>query len=161
MQTRRGLFGARCGGLGICVVSNLTRHAVTEGKQWQLFVSFDCWVRYLSRYTMTLDIAKHRLFIGKGKQFNRITVQRPNLGFTVIAVDGQRVVSDVEESGVGYKRGIRLEDRILAIDGQGAADLSLYDLKRHLRSGIDGVRLKVSGPDGANIREILLPSNHE
>ena len=108
---------------------------------------------YLSRFKVTFDFAKRRLHLVQGKQFNRRSVPRLRIGFTIIDVDGQRVITDVEEQGLGHKCGVRDADRIIEINGQSAAEMSFFQLQGLLRCGGE---LKLSSPNSTNVRVIRL-----
>ena len=111
---------------------------------------------YVSRFKMTFDFGKQRLYLAEGKRFHRPSLQKSAVGFSVIDVDGHRVMSDVDERGIGHKSGARESDRILDVSGQDATAMTLFELRRLLRPG---VQLKLSAPDSTNVRIIRLVPN--
>jgi hypothetical protein len=111
---------------------------------------------YLHRFTVTLDFPNRQLILAKGKQFDREDQDGLDIGAVIVSSANQRVVSEIEETGIGYKCGLRTGDRILEIDGRSTNALTVFQVQRLLRCARAGARLIVSHSSGAKKRSIVV-----
>lgn len=98
---------------------------------------------YLSRYKVTLDFPRSQLFLSKSGQFLRI--DSPNIsGLFICREDGHTSVLAVEPESPGYEAGIREGDKILKIDEIDSSPLSLFAIRKILRTEGRQVAMKLN-----------------
>jgi hypothetical protein len=89
---------------------------------------------YLSRYRVTLDFPHRRLYLKKGRRYQE--ADRDDMsGLHILREDNSTVVKIVDSDSPAARADIRPGDRLLRIDGQEAAKISLFDLRNMLKSG--------------------------
>ncbi|HEY2253195.1 MAG TPA: hypothetical protein VGH74_19110, partial [Planctomycetaceae bacterium] len=142
---RRGRLDRIC--LGEFVNDQVT---VREAEQNSLGLSL------LSRYIVTFDFPKGRLYLKKGSRFAE--PQRSDLsGLTVMRLDGETRVQLVRPNSPADTSGLQDKDQILTVEGKSAGSLSLFELRTLLMTAGPRIRLDVTGPAGRRRVELQLP----
>ncbi len=110
----------------------------------------------LKRFTVTFDYGEKRMILERNGLYGRAdTYDRAGLWLNR---DGDAfAVMDVTPDGPAEGAGLRAGDRVVAIDGRPASELSLPSVRERLRGGPVGaeVRLTVEGGEGGK-REVVL-----
>jgi hypothetical protein len=89
---------------------------------------------YLSRYRVTFDFPQEKMYLAKGHLFQQS--DHPDMsGLHILRENGDTFVDSIDPDSPGERAGIRLGDRILQINRQEAAGISLFDLRNMLKSG--------------------------
>ena len=134
--------------------------AFTAGAQSELGLS------YLSRYTVTFDLAHSAVYLKPGRGYARperysglaglfIGSMRPKS--TSRAGDDMVLTTMVQEGGPAERAGIAYLDEILQIDGSPAASTTLFELRRMLATpGTHRVRFGDVGRKGRNQKEATI-----
>ena len=110
----------------------------------------------LKQFTVTFDYARRRLYFEKNNSFgSRDTYDRAGLWLSG-GTDGRSFeVFDVVASGPAAEAGLKVGDRVLAIDGRGVEGLRLIAARNELKdSRRKTVRLTVQ--DGAGLRDVVV-----
>jgi hypothetical protein len=103
----------------------------------------------LKRYTVTLDYAHQRLWL----QPNALASQREvfdRAGVWIArAKDGAIEIADVANDSAAAKAGVASGDEILAVNGQPAKDVQLYDLREQFKGTVGTpFKLHLKGKEG-------------
>jgi hypothetical protein len=103
----------------------------------------------LKRYTVTLDYAHQRLWL----QPNALASQREvfdRAGVWIArAKDGAIEIADVANDSAAAKAGVASGDEILAVNGQPAKDVQLYDLREQFKGAVGTpFKLHLKGKEG-------------
>lgn len=86
---------------------------------------------FLSRHMVTFDFPNNKMYLKKGKDFDRPTgfpLSLEQLDFTLCRNRGNTVVSSIDPNGLGHRKGIRQDDVLLKIDGQDVSSYGLVEL---------------------------------
>jgi hypothetical protein len=89
---------------------------------------------FLSRHKVTFDFPNSRIYLKKGKEFNRVD-ELGMAGLACLRVAGQTVVQEVFEGDPSHKAGIKAGDIILDIMGKAADSYEMREIGQLLRSG--------------------------
>lgn len=100
---------------------------LSEGRQCVLGLSF------LARHTVTLDFVNHKLYLKKGKAFDR-PQQRDMSGLRLFRKDGRTIVHSCEDGSPSAAAGLARGDVLAKLDGRDAGKLDLFDIRRILSS---------------------------
>lgn len=65
-------------------------------------------------------------------------------------------VADIVAGGPAAKAGLKLGDRIVAIDGKSAKDLALHAVRVRLRSDRPGTKVRLTIESGGRKRDVTL-----
>jgi hypothetical protein len=95
---------------------------------------------YLSRFIVTLDFPKKRMYLKEGMTFNRPD-KRDASGLHVVRKDGKTVVHTVDTNSAAAKSGIRSGDAILKVADIETGRASLFELRRVLCGARTAVRV--------------------
>lgn len=110
---------------------------------------------YLSRYKVTFDFPKRRMFLEKGAQFDKHF--RVNAaGIEVTTDHGIVTVRNIHVDGTAHESGVRIGDQLLAINGRATSALTLFEVRAALRSGSREIRLTLWSPGDNAERNINL-----
>ncbi len=109
----------------------------------------------LKRFTLTFDYAKQRVVFAPSAP---AAAPEPydRSGLWLNLAEGGLEVMDVVADGPGSKAGLRVGDRIVAIDGKPAAALSLPALRERLRTAPPGTRLELAIDSRGKRRHVAL-----
>jgi hypothetical protein len=109
----------------------------------------------LKRFNITFDYTHQQLiFERNAKGAQRDAFDRA--GWWVNLGDGCLEVLDVIPGGPAAAAGLKVGDRILAVDGKPVAELSLPALRARLRSDAPGTKLNLQVESGGAAREVTL-----
>ncbi len=108
----------------------------TEGNGNQLGSDF------LSRHVVTFDFLHDKLYLKKGKSFDRPD-ETGMCGVSLVRPDGQTVVYAVYEGCPAAKAGIKAGDVILKLQGRDAATYRMWEIRELFRSG-DGKEITLT-----------------
>lgn len=109
----------------------------------------------LSRFTVTFDYARQVMYLERNRLFDRPDTHDRS-GLWINRAGDAFAIEDVVPGSPAARAGLRVGDRITAVDGQPAAGLSLAETRARWRSAAPGtrVRLRVEGAQGG--REVVL-----
>ena len=91
-------------------------------------------LEFLARHIVTLDFPRGRMYLKKGKQFDRLD-EADMSGLHILKVDGKVVVHSVDKESPAQKAQIEAQDIILTVNSQSAADMDIFVLRNLLQSG--------------------------
>ena len=86
---------------------------------------------FLSRHMVTFDFPNNKMYLKKGKDFDRPTglpLSLEQLDFTLCRNRGNTVVSSIDPNGLGHRKGIRQDDVLLKIENQDVSSYGLVEL---------------------------------
>ena len=108
----------------------------------------------LRRFTLTLDYGRQRIGFEPSSDPPREGFDRS--GMWINRSDGGFEVADVTSGGPAEQAGLRVGDRIVAVDGSDAGALLLSDVRLRLRSDPPGARVRVRVLSGGAQREATI-----
>jgi PDZ domain/Aspartyl protease len=108
----------------------------------------------LKRFVVTFDYEKQRVVFAPGASTAPEPYDRSGLWLNL--GKGGFEVMDVVPDGPGAKAGIRVGDRVVAVDGKPASKMSLAELRERLRTEPVGTRVKLSVESGGKRRDATL-----
>ena len=88
---------------------------------------------FLTRHLVTLDFPRGRMYLKKGKQFDRVD-EVDMSGLHLLKIGGKVVVHSVDKDSPAQKAQIEAKDIILTVNAQSAADMDIFALRNLLRS---------------------------
>jgi predicted aspartyl protease len=111
----------------------------------------------LARFTVTFDYARQRMYLEKNRLFDQPDTHDRS-GLWINRAGGAFTVEDVVPGSPAAQAGVRVGDRITAVDGQAAAGLSLADTRARWRGAAPGtrVRLRIENAQGSRAAELVL-----
>jgi hypothetical protein len=86
---------------------------------------------FLSRHFVTFDFPNGKIYLKKGKYFDRptaVVLSLSNLGFTLRCRQNDIFVSEVDPNGPAYAKGMRQQDVVIRVDEVDVASYSLTQL---------------------------------
>ena len=87
----------------------------------------------LSRFKVTFDLTGSRLFLAKGREFDRVDL--PDMsGLASCNVDGKLVVDSFDNDSPAVAAGVQRGDVIMVVNGKPADTLRITDVRRLFRS---------------------------
>jgi predicted aspartyl protease len=89
---------------------------------------------FLARHVVTLDFPRGRMYLKKGKHFDRVD-EADMSGLHLLKVGGKVVVHSVDKDSPAQKAQIEAHDIILTVNAQSAAAMDIFALRNLLRSG--------------------------
>ncbi len=136
------------------VVALLSRQ--TTGAYADRAVSGNVGAGVLRRFTLTFDYPGQRIFFARNASFDRPDVYE-RAGWWINSTPHAFELVDVIAGGPAAQAGLRVGDRIVAVDGRPVRDSDLSDFRQRLVSDPPGttVRLTVVSGDGGP-REVTL-----
>lgn len=155
----RGLL-ARAGRLTLGEVVAIDRPVVDisvrgSGGPADRYVAGNVGGAILKRFVVTFDYARQRVVFARGAS---AAAPEPydRSGLWLNLAKGGFEVMDVVPDGPGAKAGIRVGDRVVAIDGKPASELSLAATRERLRTEPVGTRVELSLESRGKRREVTL-----
>ncbi len=89
---------------------------------------------FLARHIVTLDFPRARMYLKKGKHFDRLD-EADMSGLHLLKVDGKVTVHSVDKDSPAQKAQIEAHDIILTVNSQSAAEMDIFALRKLLQSG--------------------------
>ena len=89
---------------------------------------------FLARHIVTLDFPRGRMYLKKGKHFDRVD-EADMSGLHLLKVSGKVTVHSVDKDSPAQKAQIEAHDIILTVNSQSAAAMDIFALRNLLRSG--------------------------
>jgi hypothetical protein len=108
---------------------------------------------YLSRFFVTFDFEGRKMYLEKGKGFDK-SFPIDTCGMRYVMREDVLEVIDVATDGPGYRSGIRRGDQILTIDDSSPANMSAYDRSTKLNASPGGVVLRTLRASDHLVREV-------
>src|SRR5208282_98150 len=109
----------------------------------------------LKRFNITFDYSRQQLiFERNANDGQRDTFDR--VGWWLNLADGEFELLDVVPGGPAAEAGLKVGDKVIAVDGKPAAQVSLPALRARLRSDAPGTKLKLRIDTGGAIREVTI-----
>jgi len=137
------------------------REPVTEltlqkkGSLTSQYVAGNVGAGVLKRFNITFDYARQQLILERNAN-DALRDSFDRAGWWLNMADGGFEVLDVVSSGPAAEAGLKVGDRVLAVDGKPAAQISLPALRARLRSDAPGTKLALRIESGGAIREVTL-----
>lgn len=109
----------------------------------------------LKRFTVTFDYGRQRIVFvpaasgGAPEPYDRS-------GLWLNAAGGAFEVMDVVADGPGAKAGVRVGDRVVAVDGTPAASLALPDVRERLRASKPGTKVRLTLESAGTRRDVTV-----
>ncbi|MHC4740647.1 MAG: aspartyl protease family protein [Planctomycetota bacterium] len=91
-------------------------------------------LQFFSRHTVVFDFPNNRLYLKKGKDFNRPD-ESAMAGVAIQRVDGQYIVERIYQGRPAQKAGMQVGDVIVEIMGKLADSYEMWQIRQLLRSG--------------------------
>ena len=111
----------------------------------------------LKRFTVTFDYGKQTVsFEPNALAREPQPYDRSGLWLNVAETKDAFEVVDVVPGGPGAKAGLRVGERIVAVDGKPAADLALPDVRERLRTAAPGTKVPLTVEADGKRREVAL-----
>jgi predicted aspartyl protease len=107
---------------------------------------------FLSRHTVTFDFPNSRIYLKKGKDFNKKD-ETDMSGLHLLRISGNIVVYSVDEGSPAQKAGIGPKDVILKINEKDASKYDMWELRRLLTSR-DKQNFTMTIKQGENVKDV-------
>lgn len=91
-------------------------------------------LEFLARHIVTLDFPRGRMYLKKGKHFDRVD-EADMSGLHLLKIGGKVTVHSVDKDSPAQKAQIEAHDIILTVNSQSAAEMDMAALRNLLRSG--------------------------
>jgi Aspartyl protease/PDZ domain len=126
-----------------------------KGSLTSQYVAGNVGAGVLKRFNITFDYARQQLiFERNANDALRDTYERA--GWWLNMADGGFEVLDVVPGGPAAEAGLKVGDRVLAVDGKAATQISLPEFRERLRSDAPGSKLVLRIASGGATREVTL-----
>ncbi len=89
---------------------------------------------FLARHVVTLDFPRGRMYLKKGKRFDRVD-ETDMSGLHLLKVSGKVTVHSVDKDSPAQKAGIEAQDIILTVNSKSAGEMNIFALRSLLGSG--------------------------
>jgi hypothetical protein len=109
----------------------------------------------LKRFTVTFDYGTQRIFFAPNAAA-REPEPHDRAGLWLNAAGGAFEVMDVVAGGPAAKAGVRVGDRVVAVDGTPAAKLGLPDLRERLRTSRPGTKVRLTLESAGTRRDVTV-----
>ncbi len=127
----------------------------TKGGFIDPYVAGNVGAGILKRFNIVFDYGRQQLIFERNANYgNPDGYDRAGMWLNLSADAFQ--VMDVTAGGAAAEAGIKVGDKVLAVDGQTAAQLSLPALRAKLRSDPPGTKVRLSVESGGQRRDIVL-----
>ena len=107
---------------------------------------------FLSRHIVTLDFPNSRIYLKRGKQFEKED-ETDMSGLHLLRISKQIIVYSVDEGSPAQKAGIGPKDIILKINERDADKYDMWELRRLLMSG-DKRNIMMTIKQGENVKDV-------
>jgi predicted aspartyl protease len=107
---------------------------------------------FWGRHAITFDFPNSKVYLEKGKAFNRID-EVDMSGLHLLRVEGQTTVYSVDEDSPAQKAGITAGDVILNVNNKDADEYDMWQFRRLLRSR-DKCKINMTIKRGDNLKDI-------
>lgn len=107
---------------------------------------------FLSRHLVTFDFPNNRIYLKKGKGFEK-TEEADMSGLHLLNVLNKVIVYSIDESSPAQKAGIKTGDIILKVGDKDANTYDMWELRRLLRSG-DKQKITMTIKSGDGIKDV-------
>jgi len=108
----------------------------------------------LSRHVVTFDFSHDRLYLKKGKNFDKRD-EAGMCGVSLTRPEGRTVVSAVYKGEPAAKAGIKVADVLLKLQGRDASTYQMWEIRDLLRSG-PGKEITVTIQRGDEIKDVVV-----
>jgi hypothetical protein len=109
----------------------------------------------LARFTVTFDYARQRMYLEKNRLFDQPDTHDRS-GVWINRAGNAFTVEDVVPASPAAQAGVRVGDRITAVDGKAATALSLADTRARWRSAAPGTRVRLRIENAQGKREVTI-----
>jgi PDZ domain/Aspartyl protease len=110
--------------------------AVSEAEESRLGLGF------CSRFVMTLDLANDKVYLKKGKNFDRVDAHDLS-GLHLLRKDGKVVVHSVGKRSTAEAAGIKVGDLLVKIDDTKTEELSMFKLRQRFSTVTKKLRVTI------------------
>jgi PDZ domain/Aspartyl protease len=110
--------------------------AVSEAEESSLGLGF------CSRFVMTLDLANDKVYLKKGKNFDRVDAHDLS-GLHLLRMDGKVVVHSVGKRTAAEAAGIKVGDLLVKIDDTKTEELSMFKLRQRFSTVTKKLRVTI------------------
>jgi hypothetical protein len=111
-------------------------------------------VDFLSRHVVTFDFPHSRLYLKKGKSFDKPD-EAGMCGVSLVRSEGQVVVMGVDKDRPAAKAGIKARDIILKLQGRDAGTYQMWEIRDLLRYG-DGKKVAMTIQRGKKTLDVVV-----
>jgi aspartyl protease/PDZ domain-containing protein len=126
-----------------------------KGSLTSQYVAGNVGAGVLKRFNITFDYARQQLIFERNAN-DELRDNFDRAGWWLNMSEGGFEVLDVVPGGPAAEAGLKVGDRILAVDGKPAAQVSLPDLRVRLRSDAPGSKVALRIASGGTTREVTL-----
>jgi hypothetical protein len=107
---------------------------------------------FLSRHVVTFDFPHDRLYLKRGKSFDKPD-EAGMCGVSIVRSEGRTVVSEVYKNEPAAKSGIQVGDVILKLNGQDVNTYERWEIRDLLRSG-HGKEITMTIQRGGEVKDV-------
>jgi hypothetical protein len=109
---------------------------------------------FLSRHVVTLDFPHDRLYLRKGKSFDKPD-EAGMCGVSLVRSEGHVVVTGVDEGRPAARAGLKVGDVILRLQDRDASTYQMWEIRDLLRSG-PGKEITMTIQRGRKIKDVVV-----
>jgi hypothetical protein len=97
---------------------------------------------FCSHFVMTLDFANNKVYLKRGKSFDRLETYDLS-GLALLRKDGNTVVYSVDKGSAAEAAGIKAGDLLVRVDDVKADMLSMFQLRQRLSTKTKAIRVTI------------------
>jgi predicted metalloprotease with PDZ domain len=109
---------------------------------------------FLSRHVVTLDFPHDKLYLKKGKSFDK-SDEAGMCGVSLVHSEGQVILTGVDKDRPAAKAGIKVGDIILKLQGRDANTYQMWEIRDLLRSG-PGKEIAMTLQRGKKTKDVVV-----